>query len=110
MAGSIALEIVTPDGPKLKESVDELTAPSVEGEFGVLPMHRPMLAALPASVRAKARAILQSATVPPSARGRVSSRRRKSFDVCVLGQLRPVKDPLRTALAARRLPASERVQ
>ena len=46
MAGTIALEIVTPDGPKLKEAVDELTAPSVEGEFGVLPMHRPMLAAL----------------------------------------------------------------
>ncbi|HYJ11366.1 MAG TPA: ATP synthase F1 subunit epsilon [Polyangiaceae bacterium] len=46
MAGSIALEIITPDGPKLKEAVDELTAPSVEGEFGVLPMHRPMLAAL----------------------------------------------------------------
>ena len=46
MAGTIALEIITPDGPKLKEAVDELTAPSVEGEFGVLPMHRPMLAAL----------------------------------------------------------------
>lgn len=46
MAGSIALEIITPEGPKLKEAVDELTAPSVEGEFGVLPMHRPMLAAL----------------------------------------------------------------
>jgi F-type H+-transporting ATPase subunit epsilon len=46
MADTIALEIVTPDGPKLKEAVSELTAPSVEGEFGVLPQHRPMLAAL----------------------------------------------------------------
>jgi F-type H+-transporting ATPase subunit epsilon len=46
MADTIALEIVTPDGPKLKEAVNELTAPSVQGEFGVLPMHRPMLAAL----------------------------------------------------------------
>jgi F-type H+-transporting ATPase subunit epsilon len=46
MAETIALEIVTPDGPKLKEAVSELTAPSVEGEFGVLPKHRPMLAAL----------------------------------------------------------------
>src|SRR5688500_8471233 len=43
---TIALEIITPDGPKLKEAVDELTAPSVDGEFGVLPMHRPLLAAL----------------------------------------------------------------
>ena len=46
MALTIALEIVTPDGPKLKEAVDELTAPSVDGEFGVLPQHRPLLAAL----------------------------------------------------------------
>src|SRR5436190_18255612 len=46
MADTIALEIVTPDGPKLKEAVTELTAPSVEGQFGVLPQHRPMLAAL----------------------------------------------------------------
>ena len=46
MADTIALEIVTPDGLKLQEAVNELTAPSVEGEFGVLPQHRPMLAAL----------------------------------------------------------------
>lgn len=43
---TIALEIVTPDGLKLKEAVTELTAPSVQGQFGVLPQHRPMLAAL----------------------------------------------------------------
>ena len=42
----ITLEIVTPDGIALSETVDELTAPSVEGEFGVLPGHRPLLAAL----------------------------------------------------------------
>jgi F-type H+-transporting ATPase subunit epsilon len=46
MAETIALEIVTPDGVKLSESVSELTAPSVDGEFGVLPGHRPMLATL----------------------------------------------------------------
>jgi F-type H+-transporting ATPase subunit epsilon len=44
--GAIALEIVTPDGVALSESVDALTAPSVQGEFGVLPGHRPLLAAL----------------------------------------------------------------
>jgi F-type H+-transporting ATPase subunit epsilon len=42
----IQLEIVTPDGVKLAKEVNELTAPSVDGEFGVLPSHRPMLAAL----------------------------------------------------------------
>lgn len=46
MADSLALEIVTPDGLKLNTQVAELTAPSVDGEFGVLPGHRPMLAAL----------------------------------------------------------------
>jgi F-type H+-transporting ATPase subunit epsilon len=39
-------QIVTPEGVQLDESIDELTAPSVDGQFGVLPGHRPMLAAL----------------------------------------------------------------
>lgn len=42
----LELQIVTPDGVKLTEKVLELTAPSVQGEFGVLPGHRPLLAAL----------------------------------------------------------------
>lgn len=42
----IALEIVTPDGVRLREEVESFTAPSVDGEFGVLPGHRPLLAAL----------------------------------------------------------------
>jgi F-type H+-transporting ATPase subunit epsilon len=40
------LEIVTPEGVQLSEDIDELTAPSVNGQFGVLPGHRPMIAAL----------------------------------------------------------------
>ncbi len=42
----IELEIVTPEGLRLKTSVDEVTAPSVDGDFGVLPGHRRLLAAL----------------------------------------------------------------
>ena len=42
----ISLKIVTPEGVKLEQNVDEFTAPSVDGEFGVLPGHRPLLAAL----------------------------------------------------------------
>jgi F-type H+-transporting ATPase subunit epsilon len=45
-AAHITLEIVTPDGVALSEEVTDMTAPSVEGEFGVLPGHRPLLAAL----------------------------------------------------------------
>jgi F-type H+-transporting ATPase subunit epsilon len=50
MADEITLEIVTPDGPALSETVSEFTAPSVDGEFGVLPGHRPLLAALKTGV------------------------------------------------------------
>jgi len=42
----ILLEIVTPRGTALSAQVDEVTAPSVKGEFGVLPGHLPLLAAL----------------------------------------------------------------
>jgi F-type H+-transporting ATPase subunit epsilon len=42
----IQLDIVTPRGRALTATVDEVTAPSVEGEFGVLPGHLPLLAAL----------------------------------------------------------------
>jgi len=46
MADTIHLEVVTPDGLKLAADVNEFTAPSVDGEFGVLPGHVPLLAAL----------------------------------------------------------------
>jgi F-type H+-transporting ATPase subunit epsilon len=46
VAEKIELEIVTPKGRALQASVDEVTAPSVQGEFGMLPGHLPLLAAL----------------------------------------------------------------
>jgi F-type H+-transporting ATPase subunit epsilon len=46
MNDKIQLEIVTPRGRALAVAVDEVTAPSVEGEFGVLPGHLPLLASL----------------------------------------------------------------
>jgi len=42
----ITLEIVTPEGVRLAETVQAFTAPSVDGQFGALPGHRPVLAAL----------------------------------------------------------------
>jgi putative glycosyltransferase (TIGR04348 family) len=61
---------------------------------------------LPQHLRSKARVIYQSAEAP---RG-VSPPCEEWFEVCVLGHLRPVKDPFRTALAARLLPPSARVR
>jgi putative glycosyltransferase (TIGR04348 family) len=64
------------------------------------------LDALPSAFRAKGRVIRQSAVCPP----RGSGPRAGAFEVCVLAHLRPVKDPLRAARAARRLPPSSRVR
>ena len=64
------------------------------------------LEALPPPARAKARVIYQSATRP---RGRFPPRK-DVFEVVALVHLRPVKDPLRAAAAARLLPASSRLR
>lgn len=64
------------------------------------------VAELPEQVRDKARVIYQSVPHPRVRFVPLSD----SFDVCVLGHLRPVKDPFRTALAARRLPATSRLR
>jgi F-type H+-transporting ATPase subunit epsilon len=44
--GKLTLEIVTPKGRALTTRADEVTAPSHGGEFGVMPGHIPVLAAL----------------------------------------------------------------
>ena len=43
---SIDLQIVTPDRMLVHEKVDEVEIPGVDGYFGVLPGHTPLLAAL----------------------------------------------------------------
>ena len=42
----LTLEIVTPDRSITREQVDEVEIPGVEGYFGVLPGHTPLLAML----------------------------------------------------------------
>jgi putative glycosyltransferase (TIGR04348 family) len=64
------------------------------------------IAQLPWRLRPKARVIYQSAR---RVRRRATGSRRV-FEVCVVGHLRAVKDPLRTALAARRLPPTSRIR
>jgi putative glycosyltransferase (TIGR04348 family) len=61
---------------------------------------------VPSRFRKKLRVILQSARKPAAPR-RPSER---CIDVCVIGHLRDVKDPLRAALAARLLPAASRIR
>ena len=47
-AKKIQLEIVTLEGVCVREAVDEIEAPGVEGYFGVLPGHTPFLTQLKA--------------------------------------------------------------
>ncbi len=61
---------------------------------------------IPQRLRAKIRVIHQS--VDPLRSGVRPSRR--TFDVSVIAHLRPLKDPFRAALAARRLPRESRVR
>lgn len=42
----IHLEVVTPAGPVVSEEVDIVTAPGVNGEFGVLANHAPFLSTI----------------------------------------------------------------
>jgi hypothetical protein len=74
---------------------------------------------LPPHLRRKARVIYQSVAPSHQASNRrqeiiVTSpdfpRSRRTFDVCVIGHLRQVKDPFRAALAARLLPSSSRIR
>jgi len=46
MAEKLRLEIVSPERQLLSAEVDEIVAPGVEGEFGVLPGHTAFLTAL----------------------------------------------------------------
>lgn len=46
MAESFHLEVVTPQGAVLAEDVVEITAPGIDGEFGVLPRHARYMTAL----------------------------------------------------------------
>jgi putative glycosyltransferase (TIGR04348 family) len=60
---------------------------------------------LPVKFHSKTDVIIQSAE--PTRSG---SKRKSIFEVVVIGHLRPVKDPFRTAWAAKRLPADSRIQ
>ncbi|HYS08579.1 MAG TPA: selenoneine biosynthesis selenosugar synthase SenB [Myxococcales bacterium] len=79
---------------------------SLELAGWLIVLHDEAARALPASQRRKARVVPQSAPVvrrkPKPDRG--------VFEVAVVAHLREVKDPLRTGLAVRRLPAGSRIQ
>lgn len=72
---------------------------------GLIVLHAGGAQELPARWRAKVRVIPLSAAPP----ARAPRRSARAFEVAVVAHLRPEKDPLRTALAARLLPQASRV-
>jgi putative glycosyltransferase (TIGR04348 family) len=79
---------------------------SLEVADRIVVLHRLAYAELPPHLHARVRVVFQS--VPDLDYPRTP--RPGQFDVCVMGHLREVKDPFRTALAARLLPPASRVR
>jgi putative glycosyltransferase (TIGR04348 family) len=71
----------------------------------IIALQDQMAARVPAEHRHKVRVIVQSFAPPPD----LPTPRTDCFEVCVLGHLRAVKDPLLAAEAVRELPASSRL-
>lgn len=87
------------------DSDPAVTVRSMDLADALVGLHDLIGDAIPARHRLKLTVIHQSAQ--PLARQPPSARR---FDVCVIGHLRAEKDPFRTALAVRRLPATSRIR
>jgi F-type H+-transporting ATPase subunit epsilon len=50
MADKIELEVLTPERPLLRETVDEVVLPGSGGELGILPEHTPLITQLQTGV------------------------------------------------------------
>lgn len=91
---------------RFQQSAPEVTLGSMALADMLVGLHDLVGEAIPAEMRGKLRVIHQSAPPvtrrPPPLRG--------VFEVLVIGHLRDVKDPLRSAYAARELPPGSRIR
>jgi len=78
---------------------------SMEMATRLVAFHGEAFEQVPEPLRDKGVVIAQSIEPP----GEAVERRDRVFEVCVVGELREVKDPFRTGLAARRLPSSSTI-
>jgi putative glycosyltransferase (TIGR04348 family) len=101
--------IVALTGTDIYEYIDRDPAPTLHSlacADRLIALQELVRQRVPAQFRRKIRVVHQSA-LPLRRTARSSSR---SFDVAVIGHLREVKDPMRAAEAARRLPAKSRIR
>ena len=87
--------------PKAQKSIKLADRLVVLQQMGILE--------LPGNFRKKTRVIYQSSVKLVKQKESVSKRKR-TFDVAVIGHLRHVKDPFRAAMASRQLPATSKVR
>jgi len=88
------------------KSHPEKTLRSLELADALICLHDLIGETLPAPFKSKLHVVHQSALPLPGPRRTA----KRTFDICVIGHLRDVKDPFRAALAARRLPPESRLR
>jgi putative glycosyltransferase (TIGR04348 family) len=100
--------IVTLTGTDLYRDIrrDRKAQRSLELATRLVVLQRMALRELPTHLHAKTKVIYQSAESSPAN----SSSNHRRFTVCLIAHLRDEKDPLRAALAVRRLPADSRIE
>ena len=89
-----------------RPDVSAETRDSLELADIILTLHDKMVDRIPEALRSKIRTIVQSVQPlhqPPE-------RSTDAFNVCVVGNLREVKDPMRAAIATRALPRNSTIQ
>ena len=91
---------------RFQKSHPGITARSMELADALVCLHDQVYRDIPRGFRAKLHVIHQSAKPLP----RRSAPAKRHFEVCVIGHLREEKDPLRAALAARRLTLTSRIR
>ena len=99
--------IVALTGSDIYPAPDEKVIDSIEMADRVVILQPTAIDQIPKRYREKARVIIQSAQQLLGGCRAISE---SAFDVCVVGHLRDVKDPLRAAAAARLLPEESAIR
>jgi putative glycosyltransferase (TIGR04348 family) len=105
-AKKIVVALTGTDIYKFIHSHKEETLNSIKAADRLVVLNDLMYKSLPSDQRQKVCLIYESAD--PLPKGKRASVR--NFNTCVIGHLRPEKDPLRTALATRDLPESSKIR
>lgn len=105
-AGPLVVALGGTDVNTFLKSDPDVTLKSMDMADALVCLHDLIFEVLPARMHKKLHVVRQSAAPLPGPR----TPSKRHFDVCVIGHLRDEKDPFRTALAARHVPAASRLR